>query len=94
MAQSIKIHIGASTYSLKANSEKHEELLRQSATMISRKLEEYQRLFPDRELLELMSILSLNLCASYVGMKNDLDAHNNSIMELNEEIETYLNEIK
>ena len=64
MAQSIKIYIAGRPYTITALSAEHEEIIRKAAAEVNRKIALHQEKFPNKGLVEILSLLSLNNASS------------------------------
>ena len=93
MEQSIKIQISGHTYPLKVNSPEQEEYIRKSAKEINRQIEAYQSKLPNKSLVEILSIMSLNVCVTNLSLSKQLKEMKEAEESLAKEIEGYLENI-
>ena len=93
MEQSIKIQIAGYTYPLKVNSPEQEEYIRKSAKEINRQIEAYQSKLPNKSLVEILSIMSLNVCVTNLSLSKQLKEMKEAEESLAKEIEGYLENI-
>ena len=90
MEQSIKIQISGYTYPLKVNSPEQEEYIRKAAKEINRQIEAYQSKLPNKSLVEILSIMSLNVCVTNLSLSKQLKEMKEAEESLAKEIEGYL----
>ena len=93
MEQSIKIQISGHTYPLKVNSPEQEEYIRKAAKEINRQIEAYQNKLPNKSLVEILSIMSLNVCVTNLSLSKQLKEMKEAEESLAKEIEGYLENI-
>lgn len=93
MEQSIKIQISGYTYPLKVNSPEQEEYIRKAAKEINRQIEAYQSKLPNKSLVEILSIMSLNVCVTNLSLSKQLKEMKEAEESLAKEIEGYLENI-
>ena len=90
MEQSIKIQISGHTYPLKVNSPEQEEYIRKAAKEINRQIEAYQSKLPNKSLVEILSIMSLNVCVTNLSLSKQLKDMKEAGEGLAKDIEGYL----
>lgn len=56
----INVNIAGRSYALKASSPEHEEVIRKAAQTISAKIAGYQKMFPTKSELDLLTFVALN----------------------------------
>ena len=92
MEQSIKVKIAGYTFPLKVNSQEQEEYIRKSAQEINRQITAFQTRYPNKSLIEILSIMSLNVCVTNMTlskqMKDFKDAEESLAKELNGYLDT------
>ena len=93
MEQSIKIQIAGYPYPLKVNSPEQEEYIRKAAKEINRQIEAYQSKLPNKSLIEILSIMSLNVCVTNLSISKQLKEMKEAEASLAKEIEAYLENI-
>ena len=76
MEQSIKINIAGYPYSLKAKSPEQEEFIRKAAQEINRQITAYQSKLPNKSLIEILSIMSLNVCVTNMTLSKQMKEMN------------------
>ncbi len=70
--QSIKIKIAGREFPLKVNSPEHEEIIRKAADDIKKMTEAYQARFTDKPMVEILSLVALNVCISNVSLNRQI----------------------
>jgi cell division protein ZapA (FtsZ GTPase activity inhibitor) len=93
MEQSIKIQIAGYTFPLKVNSPEQEEYIRKSAKEINRQIEAYQSKLPNKSLVEILLIMSLNVCVTNLSLSNQLKEMKEAEESLAKDVEGYLENI-
>ena len=92
MEQSIKIKIAGYPFPLKVTSPEQEENIRKSASEINRQITAFQTRYPNKSLIEILSIMSLNVCVTNMTlskqMKDFKDAEESLAKELNGYLDT------
>ena len=87
MEQSIKIQIAGYNFPLKVTSTEQEENIHKSAQEINRQITAYQNRYQNKSLVEILSIMSLNVCVTNLSlakqMKDIKDAEESLAKELN-----------
>ena len=94
MDQKISIKIAERTFNLSASSPEQEEVIRQAADAINRRLENYTRKNPGKTLVELMSMVALNECACRISFQRDIDAKKAETEQLVSDLANYLANIE
>ena len=91
MEQSIKIKIAGYTFPLKVTSPEQEENIRKSAQEINRQITAFQSKYPNKSLIEILSIMSLNVCVTNLSLAKQVkemnDAEESLAKELNGDLE-------
>lgn len=93
MEQNIKITIASRTYSLKASSQRKEELIRKAAVEINQTYNAYIEKFPGRGTADIMSFVALNICMNNIELKEELLDAQKEITAFDNEIENYLEKL-
>ena len=93
MAQSIKIYIAGRPYTITALSAEHEEIIRKAAAEVNRKIALHQEKFPNKGLVEILSLLSLNTFIANILTQEKVERINNAEKTLASELERYLENI-
>ena len=93
MAQSIKIYIAGRQYSITALSAEHEEIIRKSAAEVNQKIAEHQDKFPNKGLIEILSLMALNTSIANILYQMKIDRMNDAEKVLAGELERYLGNI-
>ena len=91
--QSIKIKIAGREFPLKVNSPEHEEIIRKAADDIKKMIEAYQARFTDKPMVEILSLVALNVCISNVSLNRQIKDLNMGEEALAKEITGYLENI-
>ncbi len=88
--RTIKIRIGEIEYELKSKSPEQEGLIRDAARMLNDMITSYQRKFPSKDKIDILSFVSINQCMSNIKLQRDIENARREIAEFNEEIDGYL----
>ena len=90
MEQKISIQIGGRAFSLTATSPEHEEMIRLAADAINKRLSNYLRKNPDKNVSELMSMVALSECVLRISFQRELDKAKAEGASLHEDLERYI----
>ena len=93
MEQSIKIQIAGYNFPLKVTSAEQEENIRKSAQEINRQIAAYQNKYPNKGLVEILAIMSLNVCVTNVSLAKQVKDMKEAEVSLARELEGYLENI-
>ena len=93
MAQSIKIFIAGRPYTITALSAEHEEIIRKAAAEVNYKITQHQEKFPNKGLVEILSLLALNTFIANILTQEKIERINNAEKTLASELERYLENI-
>ena len=93
MEQSIKIKIAGYTFPLKVNSQEQEEYIRKSAQEINRQITAFQTRYPNKSLIEILSIMSLNVCVTNMTLSKQMKDFKDAEESLAKELSGYLENI-
>jgi cell division protein ZapA (FtsZ GTPase activity inhibitor) len=93
MEQSIKIKIAGYTFPLKVNSQEQEEYIRKSAQEINRQITAFQTRYPNKSLIEILSIMSLNVCVTNMTLSKQMKDFKDAEESLAKELNGYLDNI-
>ena len=93
MEQSIKIKIAGYVFPLKVTSPEQEENIRKSAQEINRQITAFQSKYPTKSLIEILSIMSLNVCVTNVSLAKQLKETRDAEESLAKELNGYLDNI-
>ena len=93
MEQSIKIQIAGYNFPLKVTSAEQEENIRKSAQEINRQIAAYQNKYPNKGLVEIFAIMSLNVCVTNVTLAKQVKDMKEAEVSLARELEGYLENI-
>ena len=93
MEQSIKIKIAEREYPLKVTSTQQEEDIRKAAQEINRQIQAYQSRYTDKTLVEVLSIMALNVCVSNISLSRQVKGMKDAEENLARELEGYLENI-
>ncbi len=88
--RTIKIRIGEVEYELKSKSPEQEELIREAAKMLNEMITSYQRKYPNKDKVDILSIASINQCMVNIKLQREMENVRREIAEFNEEIDGYL----
>ena len=93
MAQSIKIFIAGRPYTITALSPEHEEKIRKAAAELNQKISSNQEKFPNKVLVEILSLLALNAFLANILAQERIEKYNSEEKILANELERYLENI-
>ena len=93
MEQSIKIKIAGYTFPLKVTSQEQEENIRKSAQEINRQITAFQSKYPNKSLIEILSIMSLNVCVTNLSLAKQVKEMKDAEESLAKELNGYLDNI-
>ena len=93
MEQSIKIKIAEREYPLKVTSTQQEEDIRKAAQEINRQIQAYQSRYQDKTLVEILSIMALNVCVNNISLGRQVKGMKDAEESLARELEGYLENI-
>jgi cell division protein ZapA (FtsZ GTPase activity inhibitor) len=93
MAQSINIKIAGRPYNLTATSPEHEEVIRNAAEDVNRKIAQYQEKFPKTGMSYIMSFMALNVCMNNIVLQKQISQMKAAEEALAGELESYLENI-
>ena len=93
MEQSIKIEIAGYSFPLKVTSAEQEEFIRKAAQEINRQITAYQNRYQNKSLVEILSIMSLNVCVTNMSLSKQLKEMKDAEEGLARELEGYLENI-
>lgn len=93
MEQSIKVKIAGYTFPLKVNSQEQEEHIRKSAQEINRQITAFQTRYPNKSLIEILSIMSLNVCVTNMTLSKQMKDFKDAEESLAKELSGYLDNI-
>ena len=93
MEQSIKVKIAGYTFPLKVNSQEQEEYIRKSAQEINRQITAFQTRYPNKSLIEILSIMSLNVCVTNMTLSKQMKDFKDAEESLAKELSGYLENI-
>ena len=93
MEQSIKVQIAGYTFPLKVNSQEQEEYIRKSAQEINRQITAFQTRYPNKSLIEILSIMSLNVCVTNMTLSKQMKDFKDAEESLAKELSGYLENI-
>ena len=93
MEQSIKIKIAEREYPLKVTSSQQEEDIRKAAQEINGQIQAYQSRYTDKTLVEVLSIMALNVCVSNISLSRQVKGMKDAEENLARELEGYLENI-
>ena len=93
MEQSIKVKIAGYTFPLKVNSQEQEEYIRKSAQEINRQITAFQTRYPNKSLIEILSIMSLNVCVTNMTLSKQMKDFKDAEESLAKELNGYLDNI-
>lgn len=94
MDQKISIKISDRTFNLSASSPEQEEVIRQAADAVNRRLDSYARKNPGKTMVELMSMVALNECACRISFQRETDAQKAEAQQLGKEMADYLDQME
>ena len=90
MAQSIKVTITERTYPLQVKSPEHEEMIRKAVDDINRRVKFYLDKFPTKGMIEVLSLVALNVGIQNCGLQKQVDSAMEDEATLLKELEAYL----
>lgn len=90
MAQKITLKIAGRDYSLTAQSEEQEAILRRAADAINSRLDAYTLSHPGKTALELMSLVALNETLFRMNVQKEIEKYKSSEEQLGQDLERYL----
>ena len=93
MEQSIKIRIAEREYPLKVTSAEQEEDIRKAAQEINRQIQAYQSRYADKTLVEILSIMALNVCVNNISLNRMVKGMKEAEDSLAKELDGYLDNI-
>ena len=93
MAQSIKIKIADRVFPLNVSSPEQEEVIRKAASDMNRKLSLYQDKYPNKGMIEILSIVALNVSMSNIVLQKQIDMLHEGEDNLAKELKSYLENI-
>jgi len=93
MEQSIKIKIAEREYPLKVTSAEQEEDIRKAAQEINRQIQAYQSRYADKTLVEILSIMALNVCVNNIALNKQIKGVRDAEESLARELDGYLDNI-
>ena len=93
MEQSIKIKIAGYPFPLKVTSPEQEEHIRKSALEINRQITAFQNKYPNKSLIEILSIMSLNVCVTNLSLTKQIKEMKDAEESLAKELNGYLDNI-
>ena len=93
MEQSIKIKIAEREYPLKVTSAQQEEDIRKAAQEINRQIQAYQSRYADKTLVEILSIMALNVCVNNIALNKQIKGVKDAEESLARELDGYLDNI-
>lgn len=94
MEQKISIKIGGRAFNLTATSPEHEEVIRIAADAIDKRLSNYLRKNPGKNVAELMSMVALSECVLRISLQRDIEKSKAEGAKLSDDLERYLREDK
>ena len=90
MAQSIKVTIAERTYPLQVKSPEHVEMIRKAVDEINRRVKFYLDKFPTKGMVEVLSLVALNVGIQNCGLQKQVDSAMEDEATLLKELEAYL----
>lgn len=93
MEQRITIRIAERQYVLKASNQESEERIRQAAASINKKLSAYTEKFPDKNMIDILSIVALNESISREKLQKQLDDFQKEVETLRKDTDIYLDNL-
>ena len=90
MAQSINVIIADRPYPVQVKSPEHEEMIRKAAADINKKVRFYLEKFPTKGMVEVMTLVALNLGILNCGLQMQVDSAIEDEANLLKELEAYL----
>ncbi|MCQ2135657.1 MAG: cell division protein ZapA [Bacteroidales bacterium] len=68
----INVTIAGRSYALKASSPENEEIIRKAAKVTTQKIAGYQKLFPTKSELDILTFVALNECITNLNKDNQI----------------------
>ena len=93
MKKSIKIKIADREYPLMVSSPEQEEAIRKAASELNKKLSLYQDKYPNKGMIEILSVVALNVSVSNVVLQKQIDMLHEGEDNLAKELKSYLENI-
>ena len=93
MKQSIKIKIADREYPLMVSSPEQVEAIRKAASELNKKLSLYQDKYPNKGMIEILSVVALNVSVSNVVLQKQIDMLHEGEDNLAKELKSYLENI-
>lgn len=90
MAQSITVMIADRSYPVQVKSPEHEEMIRKAVADINKKVKFYLEKFPTKGMVEVMTLVALNLGIQNCGLQMQVDSAIEDEATLLKELEAYL----
>ena len=90
MAQSITVMIADRSYPVQVKSPEHEEMIRKAVADINKKVKFYLEKFPTKGMVEVMTLVALNLGIQNCGLQKQVDSAIEDETILLKELEAYL----
>ena len=90
MAQSINVIIADRSYPVQVKSPEHEEMIRKAVADINKKVKFYLEKFPTKGMVEVMTLVALNLGILNCGLQMQVDSAIEDEANLLKELEAYL----
>ena len=90
MAQSITVMIADRSYPVQVKSPEHEEMIRKAVADINKKVKFYLEKFPTKGMVEVMTLVALNLGILNCGLQMQVESAIEDEATLLKELEAYL----
>ena len=90
MAQSINVIIADRSYPVQVKSPEHEEMIRKAVADINKKVKFYLEKFPTKGMVEVMTLVALNLGILNCGLQMQVESAIEDEANLLKELEAYL----
>lgn len=90
MAQSINVMIADRSYPVQVKSPEHEEMIRKAVADINKKVKFYLEKFPTKGMVEVMTLVALNLGILNCGLQMQVESAIEDEASLLKELEDYL----
>ena len=90
MAQSINVMIADRSYPVQVKSPEHEEMIRKAVADINKKVKFYLEKFPTKGMVEVMTLVALNLGILNCGLQMQVESAIEDEVSLLKELEDYL----
>jgi len=94
MAQKISVRIADRTYYFNASSPEEEEVIRQGAESVNKRLSGFLSNYPGKPLTDLLAFVALNEGISRIGVQKELDAWKKAEQSLRRQTDSYLENIE